>query len=199
MDRGRLRRNGPRTTTRSAPRAARLGVGGGIAGSLQCHRHVARHGQGIIHDRLGLTVCPVDARDRHAHHVGSRRLAERPHLVYVAQRHGTRQLFRRALDQLDAVPIAGTEGGEFPFFSPGGQWIGFFADNALKKVAAAGGTAVIICPAGFRRGASWGPDGMIVFASGSSPDLMQVAETGGAPKTLTTIAPQTGKRPNGPN
>jgi hypothetical protein len=119
-------------------------------------------------------------------------------LVYVAQRHGTRQLFRRALDQLDAVPIAGTEGGEFPFFSPGGQWIGFFADNSLKKVAAAGGTAVTICPAGFRRGASWGPDGMIVFASGSSPDLMQVAETGGTPKPLTTIAPQTGKRAEWP-
>jgi serine/threonine protein kinase/Tol biopolymer transport system component len=117
-------------------------------------------------------------------------------LVYVGSRHGTQQLFRHALDQLEAVPIAGTEGAFFPFFSPDGQWIGFFADNALKKVAAGGGTAVTICPAGFRYGASWGRDGRIVFASGSSPDLMQVAATGGAPKPLTTMA--TGKRARWP-
>lgn len=108
-------------------------------------------------------------------------------VVYVAQRHGMRQLFRRALDQVDPVPIAGTEGGECPFFSPDGRWIGFFADSALKKVPAGGGAALTICPAGFRKGASWGLNGIIVFASGSSPDLMQVPATGGLPKALTTI------------
>ena len=119
-------------------------------------------------------------------------------VVYVAQRHGTRQLFRHALDQLEPVPIAGTEGGDFPVFSPDGQWIGFFADNALKKVPASGGPAVTICPAGFRRGASWGPDDKIVFASGSSPDLMQVAATGGTPKALTAMATLSGKRAEWP-
>jgi len=119
-------------------------------------------------------------------------------VVYVAQRDGRRQLFRRALDQIEVVPVAGTEGGVFPFFSPDGQWIGFFADNALKKVPVAGGTPVTICPAGFRRGASWGPDGMIVFASESSPDLMQVPATGGTPKALTAMTPQTGKRASWP-
>jgi serine/threonine-protein kinase len=119
-------------------------------------------------------------------------------VVYVAQRQGTQQLFRLALDQLEPVPIAGTEGGEFPVFSPDGQWIGFFADNALKKVPASGGPAVTICPAGFRRGASWGPDDKIVFASGSSPDLMQVAATGGTPKALTAMATLSGKRAEWP-
>ena len=119
-------------------------------------------------------------------------------VVYVAQRHGTRQLFRHALDQLDPVPIAGTEGGDSPIFSPDGQWIGFFADNALKKVPVFGGLAVTICPAGFRRGASWGPDDTIVFASGSSPDLMQVAATGGTPKALTAMAIRSGKRAEWP-
>lgn len=119
---------------------------------------------------FGLTVSP-DGRD----------------VVYVAQRQGMQQLFRRALDQVEPMPIAGTEGGEFPFFSPDGQWIGFFADGALKKVPARGGAALTICPAGFRRGASWGPNGTIVFASGSSPDLMQVPATGGTPKAVTTI------------
>jgi eukaryotic-like serine/threonine-protein kinase len=119
-------------------------------------------------------------------------------VVYVGQRHGTRQLFRHALDQLEPVPIAGTEGGDFPVFSPDGQWIGFFADNALKKVPASGGPAVTICPAGFRRGASWGPDDRIVFASGSSPDLMQVAATGGTPRALTSMTTWSGKRAEWP-
>ena len=119
-------------------------------------------------------------------------------LVYVAQRSWHSAIVSPRAGSARRGAHRGHRGWGVPFFSPGGQWIGFFADNALKKVAAAGGTAVMICPAGFRRGASWGPDGMIVFASGSSPDLMQVAETGGTPKPLTTIAPQTGKRAEWP-
>ena len=116
------------------------------------------------------------------------------HVVYVARRGGRRQLFHRALDQLEVESVSGTEGGMFPFFSPDGQWIGFFADTALKKVRLAGGTPVTICPAGFRRGASWSPDGQIVFASSTSPDLMQVPAAGGTPRALTALAPHTGKR-----
>jgi serine/threonine-protein kinase len=112
-------------------------------------------------------------------------------LVYVAWHRGTQQLFRRALDQTEAVPIAGTEGALFPFFSPDGQWIGFFAGNALKKVALAGGPAMTICRAGYKQGAAWGPNGVIVFASHSSPDLMQVADTGGTPRPLTSMTTQT--------
>ena len=111
-------------------------------------------------------------------------------IVYSAWHNGTRQLFRRALDQTEAVPIAGTEGAAYPFFSPDGQWIGFFVDNALKKVPSAGGPAMTICPAGYRAGASWGPNGLIVFASTTSPDLMQVADTGGTPRPLTAMARQ---------
>jgi Tol biopolymer transport system component len=120
-------------------------------------------------------------------------------LVYVAAwHHGTQQLFRRALDQIEAVPIAGTEGAAFPFFSPDGQWIGFFAGKALKKVALQGGPTMTICPAGYRHGASWGPNGVIVFASGSSPDLMQVADTGGTPRPLTAMATESGQRASWP-
>jgi serine/threonine-protein kinase len=109
-------------------------------------------------------------------------------VVYGAWHNGTRQLFLRALDQIEAVPIAGTKEGAFPFFSPDGQWIGFFADNALKKVPSTGGAVTTICPAGYRRGASWGRNGLIVFASSASPELMLVADTGGPPRPLTAMA-----------
>jgi serine/threonine-protein kinase len=60
-------------------------------------------------------------------------------LVYVANRGGTRQLYLRQLDRFEATPIPGTEGAETPFFSPDGQWVGFFADGKLKRVSLSGG------------------------------------------------------------
>src|SRR5262249_61326981 len=61
-------------------------------------------------------------------------------LVYiVSDSAGTQRLYLRSLDALEGKPIAGTEGASGPFFSPDGQWIGFFAEGALKKVAVSGG------------------------------------------------------------
>src|ERR1700757_3278537 len=42
------------------------------------------------------------------------------------------------------TPIAGTEGGMCPFFSPNGEWLGFFADGKLKKVSLSGGSSVVV-------------------------------------------------------
>src|SRR6266542_2861057 len=60
-------------------------------------------------------------------------------LVYVVNHNGVAQLCLRPLNQFDAKLIGGTEGAYNPFFSPDGKWVGFFADNKLKKVSLAGG------------------------------------------------------------
>ena len=67
-------------------------------------------------------------------------------LVFVGTRVGMRQLYVRPIEQLEATPIAGTEGAEAPFFSPDGVWIGFAADGKLKKVPIAGGAAIDALP-----------------------------------------------------
>jgi tRNA A-37 threonylcarbamoyl transferase component Bud32 len=57
-------------------------------------------------------------------------------VVYVASRgSGPAQLFLRPLNALKAEPLAGTENAASPFFSPDGQWVGFFADGKLRKIA----------------------------------------------------------------
>ena len=108
------------------------------------------------------------------------------HVVYVANN----QLYLRALDQLEAVPLSGTEesGAMSPFFSPDGQWIGFFSgqDNALKKVAISGGAAVTLTEARPLFGASWGADDTILFGQGSA-GILQVAGAGGTPDVLVSI------------
>jgi len=108
-------------------------------------------------------------------------------LVYLGTNRG--QLFVRALDQLVPVALSGLGAPFHPICSPDGQWIAFFDGNsAIKKVAATGGPAITLSPiSGARRGASWGLDDMIVFAtSDTSTGLLRVAAAGGEPEALTT-------------
>src|SRR6266853_2033574 len=84
-------------------------------------------------------------------------------LVFVARGPaGKQQLATRLLDQATATLLAGTENAAAPFFSPDGQWIGFFADGKMKKISVQGGTAVTLCDAPGGRGASWGEDGFVI-------------------------------------
>jgi Tol biopolymer transport system component len=110
---------------------------------------------------------------------------------------GTPQLFLRHIDQFDAAPIRGTEGAVGPFFSPDGQWLGFFADAKLKKVPVAGGPPFTICDAPgtlASRGAAWGPDDTIVFPAQTTAGLSGVAAAGGPPTPLTTLNATRGER-----
>jgi len=91
------------------------------------------------------------------------------------------------MHELVATPIRGTEGANYPFFSPDGEWVGFFAGNKLKKVPLAGGPPVTLCDAGISQGGSWGPEDTIVFSSQMTAGLMRVSASGGDPEPLTTL------------
>jgi len=108
-------------------------------------------------------------------------------LAYVARQGGTQQLYFQAMDSLEARPIPGTEAAVSPFFSPEGQWVGFFAGGKLKKVSLSGGAALTLGDAAAPRGASWGTQGIIAFAPTFNRVLQQVSDSGGAPKPLTRI------------
>ena len=90
------------------------------------------------------------------------------------------RLYVRSLDQLQATALSGTENARDPFFSPDGQWIGFFADGKVKKISVQGGAAVTLCDAVNDRGGSWGEDGTIVFTA--APPLSKVSSAGGTPQ-----------------
>ncbi|MDO9318306.1 MAG: hypothetical protein Q7V56_08915 [Gammaproteobacteria bacterium] len=94
-------------------------------------------------------------------------------LVYSAwepQSRGRRsRLYLRPLDQERAQPIDGTEGGSSPFLSPDNNWIGFYVDNALRRIPLTGGIAqTIVASTESDRmelyGASWGDNNRIVYA-----------------------------------
>ena len=127
-----------------------------------------------------------------------RDLAISPDGMRIVYRGGDpARIFTRAIQDLDPVSLDGTTEGRAPFFSPDGRWIGFFLrtgnDVELRKVALAGGAPVTIARAtGLPRGASWGDDDVIVFAtSDSATGLMSVPASGGDVTVLTKPEPET--------
>ena len=113
-------------------------------------------------------------------------------LAFVASRNsGTvPQLWIRRLDQLQATPLAGTENAHDPFWSPDGQWVGFFANGRMEKIALSGGAAVTLCDAPEPRGGTWADDGTIVFTPSASngANLLRVSSAGGQPEPLIPLA-----------
>jgi Tol biopolymer transport system component len=113
-------------------------------------------------------------------------------LVFTANNPaGVNALWLRPLDALLAQRIEGTQGGQYPFWSPDGRSIGFFADRKLKIVELSTGSVRVLCETGRGGGGTWNNEGVIVFAPESgvaSPvGLMRVMASGGNTQPLTTL------------
>ena len=109
-------------------------------------------------------------------------------IVYVGIRDGSRHLFLRNLSDVDSVLLPNTEGGRMPFFSPDGQWIGFFTNTLLKKLAVASGAVQnVISISTEPRGGVWAPDGTIYYAPHNVAPLWKVAAAGGTPVEATQL------------
>ena len=111
-------------------------------------------------------------------------------LAFAAQQGGQTRLFIRKLDQLEAAPLAGTEDAAYPFFSPDGQWIAFFASGKLKKISVAGGAVVSLCSAKSGRGGTWTDDDTIIFSPDTvnSDGLLRVSAAGGMAAPFGTLS-----------
>jgi eukaryotic-like serine/threonine-protein kinase len=81
-----------------------------------------------------------------------------------------------------ARSLPDTEDAIFPFWSPDGKSLGFFAEGKLKKLDTAGGPVQTICDAPSGRGGTWNKDGVIIFTpSGQLGDgLYRVSANGGS-------------------
>lgn len=91
--------------------------------------------------------------------------ADERQIVFVATSNGIAALWRRALDSERADRIAGTEGAQLPAWKQTGNVISFFAGGRLKQVAIADGAVRDLTIANAALGASWLPDGSLLFAA----------------------------------
>jgi Tol biopolymer transport system component len=108
-------------------------------------------------------------------------------LVFSATADGKTQLWVRALASLTSVPLAGTEGASFPFWSPDSANIGFFADGKLKRIEARGGPPLTLCDAAAGFGGTWNREGAIVFAPNGRGPLYRVSASGGTSSPVTIL------------
>jgi eukaryotic-like serine/threonine-protein kinase len=86
-------------------------------------------------------------------------------LVFRDPLTGPGQLYIKHRDEVTAQPLAGTEGGSGPFFSPDGAWIGFFAHGQLRRIPSTGGASLKLADSvdpEFNHGA-WLEDGSIFY------------------------------------
>jgi serine/threonine-protein kinase len=94
-------------------------------------------------------------------------------------------LYRRSLRDISVHELVGTEGANYPFFSPDGEWVGFHADGELRRIPTGGGRPTVICRSPEAVGASWSTDDYIVFGT-PSDGLFRVSASGGTPSRLTS-------------
>jgi Tol biopolymer transport system component len=89
----------------------------------------------------------------------------------------------------DAKPIAGTENANFPFWSPDGKSLGFFADGKLKRTDIAGGPSQVLADSPNGRGGAWAPDGTIIFTPSGEMGvgLYRISASGGTAAPMTTV------------
>jgi len=87
----------------------------------------------------------------------------------------------------EASSLANTEGASFPFWSPDGQSLGFFADGKLKKTSLGAGLVQTLCDASTGRGGTWNKDGIILFTPSGTlgAGLYRISASGGTPIKVT--------------
>ena len=110
-------------------------------------------------------------------------------LAFVAMgADGPQRVWVRALESLEAQALPGTEGGGYPFWSPDGQSVGFFAQRKLKRTRLAGGLPQTLTEAILPRGGTWSRDDVILFSTGAGRELYWIPAGGGA----VTLVPEDG-------
>ena len=117
-------------------------------------------------------------------------------IVYRTSESGP--LMRRSLYESVATPIAGTEGGEGPGFSPDGRALVFQWQDQLKRVPVSGGTALTLASLDLTLlpGAAWAEDGWIYYVSppepNGYPEIRAVPEQGGESQVLVASSLEDG-------
>ena len=113
-------------------------------------------------------------------------------VVYPSLAQGRPRLFKRRLADGQTTTIDGTGGGEHPFFSPDGQWLGYVDEGRIWKMRVDGGTPIVVATLPSVAGASWGDDGYIVAGRDQESGLWRVPAAGGTPEQLTEVTDEDG-------
>jgi Tol biopolymer transport system component len=108
-------------------------------------------------------------------------------LVFAGQQAHTTQLYVRYLNDMRVIPLAGTMGAFYPFFSPDGEWVGFISENKLKKISLKENSVFTICEVSDPFGATWLLNEEIIFNDNQGATLKKVSANGGIPVVIEQV------------
>jgi len=109
--------------------------------------------------------------------------------AYVGGEGPEQRLYARHLSSDEVRPLEGTEGAQSPFFSPDGQWIGFYVGTQLKRITARGGPAQAV---GFAppttRGQVWHSTDSVLVTPNKASGLWKVSLAEGDAGEFVSVA-----------
>lgn len=111
-------------------------------------------------------------------------------IVYVATAQGATRLWRRVFANENDQPLPDTEGAQLPAWKQTGDVVSFFAGGRLKYVALSNGRVGHLADAPTPGGASWLPDGSLLFAPDASGPIQRLLN--GQVTAATTLMPGDG-------
>src|SRR5215510_6873546 len=106
--------------------------------------------------------------------------------VSMVSADNKRNLWLRRMDSVAFQMLAGTEEGSLPFWSPDSRFIGFFAQEKLRRISIAGGSPQTLCDVPNPNGGTWNREGVILFAATGQRGLARVSASGGVASAVTT-------------
>lgn len=101
-------------------------------------------------------------------------------LVFVSPEESSAlpMLFVHKVGTHTVTALPGTQGASYPFWSPDGANVGFFANGKLQKVAVAGGSPQVLATALAGRGGSWSSKGVIVYTEDANSPIKRINADG---------------------
>ena len=108
-------------------------------------------------------------------------------VVFLANVEGRSRLWLRPMNGTPERPLDRTDRASFPFWSPDGRALGFFADGRLKRIDIATGFVQELADAPQARGGTWGPDGTILYTPNTGGPVFRVNAAGGAAVVVTRL------------
>ncbi len=108
-------------------------------------------------------------------------------VVFAGMFNGISQLWMRSLETATSRQLAGTGGAQYPFWSPDGGAIGFFADGKIKRIDVTSGVVQPLANVSVATGGTWNRDGVILFSGSTVGPILRVPSTGGEPVAVTMV------------
>ena len=101
---------------------------------------------------------------------------------------GLPTVFVQRIGSPAATQLPGTQGASYPFLSPDGTNVAFFANGKLQKIPVTGGTPQVLAGVLAARGGSWGSRDVILYAPDAGSPIWRVNADGSGAAQVTTLS-----------